>query len=85
MYDGDQITPPRAYAHYTRLLELNSVGIIAVTVEECEKQKLPVIPDPLPFPEHVLIDFRDCSNSDTKTKAKHLTEAARIRGWQHKA
>ncbi len=77
--------PQQAYAHYTQQLALNSVGIMAVTVAECEKQELPVIPDPVPFQEHVLVDFRDCSNSDIKTKAKHLTQAARLRGWQHKA
>ena len=85
VYDGDQMTPQQAYAHYTQLLVLNSVGIMAVTVAECEKQGLPVVPDPVPFPEHVLVDFRAFSNSDIKTKAKHLTQAARLRGWQHKA
>ena len=85
MYDGDQMTPQQAYTHYTQLLMLNSAGIVAVTVAECEKQELPVIPDPVPFPEHVLVDFRAHSNSDIKTKSKHLTQAARIRGWQHKA
>ena len=85
MYDGDQMTPRQAYAHYTQQLALNSAGIMAVTVAECGKQELPVIPDPVPFPEHVLVDFRDYSNSDIRTKAKHLTQAARLRGWQHKA
>ena len=37
VYDGDQMTPQQAYAHYTQQLALNSVGIMAVTVAECEK------------------------------------------------
>lgn len=84
VYDGDQITPQQAHTHYTRLLELNSVGIMAVTVAECEQQDLPVAPDPRPFPEHVLVDFRAFSNSDIRTKAKHLAQAAILRGWQFK-
>ena len=83
MYDGDQMTPQQAYTHYTQLLMLNSVGVMAVTVAECEQQQLPVLPDPVLFPEHVLVDFRAFSNSEIKTKAKHLTQAARLRGWQY--
>lgn len=85
MYDGDQMTPRQAYTHYTRLLVLNSVGVMAVTVAECGQQKLPVVPDPVSFPEHILVDFRAFSNSDIKTKAKHLTQAAHLRGWQYQA
>ena len=57
---------------------------MALTVAECGKQELPVTPDPEPFPEHVVIDFRDCSNADIKTKAKYLTRAAVLRGWQYR-
>ena len=83
VYDGDQATPQAAYAHYTQQLGLQSRGVVAVSVAECEQQELPVKPDPVPFPEHVVIDFRDFSESKIRTKAKHLTHAARIRGWQY--
>lgn len=84
MYDGDQMTPQQAYTHYTRTLMLNSVGVMAVTVAECQQQELPVVPDPASFAEHVLVDFRAFSNSDIETKAKRLAQAARFRGWQYR-
>ncbi len=84
VYDGDQMTAQQAYCHYTHKLGLTSVGVMALTVAECGKQELPVTPDPEPFPEHVVIDFRDCSNADIKTKAKYLTRAAVLRGWQYR-
>lgn len=85
VYDGGQMTAREAYAHYTQQLQLSSVGVMAVTVGECQQQDLPVVPDPVPFPAHVVIDFHLFSNSESKTKAKHLTRAATLRGWQYQA
>ena len=84
VYDGDRMTAQQAYCHYAYKLCLTSVGVMALTVAECGKQELPVTPDPEPFPEHVVIDFRDCSNADIKTKAQYLTRAAVLRGWQYR-
>jgi len=85
VYDGDQISAEGAWSHYVKELELSSAGVVAVTVAECEEQDLPVAPDPEPFPEHVTIKFNDCSNSQIKTKAKQLTQAAEARGWRYRA
>ena len=82
VYDGDQLTAEQAYVHYTSRLSLASAGVLAVNVEECGQQGLPVTSDPDPFPEHVLIDFSNCSNTETRTKAQHLRRAALHRGWQ---
>ena len=84
VYDGDQISAEEAWSHYVKELELSSVGVVAVTVAECEEQDLPVTPDIAPFPEHVVIQFDGCSNSQIKTKAKRLTQAAEGRGWQYR-
>ena len=52
VYDGDQISPQDAYEHYASLGH-KAVGVLAVTVEECESLNLTVSPDPLPgFPQH---------------------------------
>ena len=83
VYDGDQITPPEAHHHYTRG-GWSSVGVMAVTMAECGRQDLPVTPDPDPFPEHAVIDFHDCPDKEIRTKAKRLTEAAQLRGWQYR-
>ena len=85
VYDGDQISAEDAWSHYVKELGNASVGIVAVTVAECEEQDLPVAPDPAPFPEHVVIKFDDYTNSQIRTKAKLLTQAAEERGWQYRA
>ena len=86
VYDGRRITAEDSYLHYTEKLGFASVGVMAVTVSECEQRDLTVSPDPKPcFPEHTIIDFSRHSNSATKTKAKDLTAAARVRGWQYSA
>jgi len=84
VYDGDQITAEAAWNHYTNDLGHVSAGVLAVTVAECVTQQLPVVPDPAPFPEHVLIDFTGLAESEIKQKAKHLRGAAQRRGWQYR-
>ncbi len=81
VHDGDQTTAEEAYRRYTEQLGLTSSGVMAVTVQECQKQSLPVTPDPEPFPEHVVIDFVSYSNAQIEAKAKQLTKAARLRDW----
>ncbi len=81
VYDGDQIEPSAAYQHYTGKLNLPSVGVMAVTVSECEVTDLPTLPDPAPFPEHALIDFSAYSKNETEKKAKLLKAKAEARNW----
>jgi hypothetical protein len=50
VYDGDQITAANAFAHYTQTLKLESSGVMAVSVTECNELALPVRPDPAPLP-----------------------------------
>ncbi len=83
VYDGDQISPERAWKHFIRLLGFHSVGVLAVTKGECAKRSLPAYPDPGPFPEHAVIDFTGFSENQIKTKAKLLKAAAESRGWVH--
>lgn len=83
VYDGDKVSPEGSFRHFTEKLSLSSAGVMAVTMAECRQEELPVIPDPAPFPEHVVIDFISCSNSEIRTKAKLLTKAAENRGWQY--
>lgn len=81
VYDGEQITPEAAWQHYTNASRLKSVGVKAVTVNECEEHELCVVPDPKAFPEHVLIDFGELSKNQMEKKAKKLTRLAVERGW----
>ena len=84
-YDGDQITAEESWRHYTTVLGYQSVGVVAVTVCECKEHDLCVKHDPDPFPEHMLIKFKDFSISQIEKKAKRLKKVAEIRGWQYKA
>jgi hypothetical protein len=84
-YDGDQITAEKAWEHFTAVMGFPSVGVMAVSVQECKTQELPVTPDPNPFPQHVLIDFTGLKESEIRKKSKLLKMAAESRGWQYQA
>jgi hypothetical protein len=81
MYDGDQIEPEPAYVHYIETLKFASVGVLAVTVAECGELSLPVVADPEPFPEHVLVDYSAVDKKDVEAKAKLLKAKAVNRDW----
>ena len=83
VYDGDQISAANSWAHYTETLQLKSCGVTAVTPAECQQVDLPVMPDGVPFPEHVSIDCRGvASRRQIESNAKRLRAAANARGWQ---
>ena len=82
VYAGDQITPQDAWSHYTRDYNNPPIGVLAVTVSECDTQDLPVVPDPQTFPEHVLIDFSKFGMNQTKRKSGLLRDATVARDWQ---
>lgn len=84
VYDGDQIDAEAAWRHYVNDLSNSSIGVLAVTVGECEILELTVAPDPEAFPEHVSIDFRGLTNRQMVKKAKTLNSCAQSRGWQYR-
>jgi len=84
VYDGDQITAEDSWRHYTTKIGYSSAGVIAVTVAECHAQELQVVPDPLSFPEHVVIDFQSFGRRQVERKAKVLRANAEQRGWQYR-
>ena len=81
VYDGDRITPKESYEHFTETLHCHSIGVLAVTVNECEGNSLSVLEDYTTFPSHALIDFTTKSNSETRKIAEHLRDSALTRGW----
>jgi hypothetical protein len=81
VYDGDHISPEASWRHYTAELKLSSVGVMAITRSQCDEQGLPVDPNGIPFPEHVLIDFSGMSKKAVERTAKILTGYARTHGW----
>lgn len=81
VYDGDLISPEKAWHHYTGALELTSVGIMGLTRDECHAEELKVDSDPVPFPEHAVVDFSGLSDSQCRAKSKRLQAKARERDW----
>lgn len=86
-YHGGMIQPEKSWEHYTTALGLESDGVVAVTVAECDAEQLPAVHDGQPYPEHCFIDFRDpaLSGNAIKKKADNLAKLARNRGWLFQA
>lgn len=82
VYDGELIGARESYEHYTMHLGLQSDGVVAVTVAECTQLGLSVRSDPLPFPEHAVVDFSSLTVSGSRKVAKRLADYAINRGWQ---
>lgn len=85
VYDGDQISAEASWAHYTTVLKYESVGTMAVTVNECLAVGREAVPDPVPFPEHAYIDFIGLSGKECESISKKLKEIAIRRGWCYRA
>ena len=83
VYDGDLIDPHAAWLHFTQRLGFQSIGVLAVTVEECQAEGLQAASNPLKdFPEHATIGFAALPDSRIPKVAKHLRTLAVRRGWQ---
>lgn len=80
--DGHQISAEQAWRRYTEERGLQSVGVLGVRVGECASEGLGVIPDGVPDPEHVSVDFTGKSNGERKAISKRLRDNALGRGWQ---
>ena len=82
VYDSSQITAEDAWKHFVQVLNYKSIGVVAVAVQECTDLQLGVESDPVPFEEHVIIDFTDLSRSQIERKADSLKQRALERDWQ---
>jgi hypothetical protein len=84
-YDGDQISPADAHAHYTQVLQKQSHGVWALAKQEADRNGVPASPDPLPdSPSHAKIDFSSLPQSAWRRTAKKLKALAIARGCQFK-
>ena len=81
VYDGDLITAEASWTHYTTVSKKKSVGATALTVDECAAESLLARSDPVPFPEHAVVDFTSVEEKHWRTKGKKLQAKALARGW----
>jgi hypothetical protein len=84
VYNGDMITAAASWVHY-RGRKLESVGVMAVTVEECTREDLVARSSPKEFAEHAEIDFLNFNPKQCEKKGKKLKNVAESRGWLHQA
>lgn len=83
--DGDLISARESWIAYTQNSCSESVGVMAVTVEECKANCTEVIPDPTPTrPSHSLVNFDGKSRKQIKRTSERLRGFAVDRGWQYR-
>jgi hypothetical protein len=82
VYNGELYTPIEAFSHYSDS-GYKSIGIVAVTIEECNDEELNVYEDNIPFEGHCSIDYTGFSNCMISKKAQKLKYYASKRGWLH--
>ena len=80
--DGSSIPAEASWQRHTGARGLASVGVLAVTVDECAGEGLPVMADGIPDPEHVSVSFDGTTSSQRKAISKRLRDFAAARGWQ---
>ena len=83
VYDGDLISAADAWTHYVQSQQLQSDGVMGVTVRECTDHNLPVAADPEPHPAHALVDFADHTANEAVKISKKLKASAEARSWLH--
>ena len=84
VYDGDQVSPNESYIHYTKVLNMQSHSVWAVTKGEADSEGVPGGADFLPdFPSHAKIDFPALPEKSWRKVAKRLKVLAISRGCQY--
>jgi len=80
--NGDIVSAEQSYQNYTSEGR-SSVGVLAVTVGECQQMNLDVEDDCIQKPPaHALIVFCGLSRKKREDYAKILRDKARKRGWK---
>jgi hypothetical protein len=74
-YDVDVINAEGSWRHFTSGLGFASIGVCAISVAECAELELQARPDPVPFPEHAVIDFAGLDNKAAEKKSKDSSQS----------
>lgn len=70
VYNEEKFSPQESFEHFTISDSNHSVGVVAVTVDECELESLQVYEDNDPFDGHSVIDYTGHSSNIIEKKAK---------------
>lgn len=81
VYNGEMISAPASWHHYTEKLKFQSAGVMAISCAECSIEQLNVIEDGVPFQAHCSIDFSGLKKSEIEKKSKKLAAFAKERDW----
>jgi hypothetical protein len=85
VYNGDLITPENSWQHFTLNPSCRSSGVMAVSQSQCAEQAVPIVEDPITFPEHAYLDFSNMNKKEVEKKAKVLASKAQDRNWLYQA
>lgn len=82
--NGSQVSAEDSFARFIATPNCTSIGVQAVTKQDCDEHELPVEQDGQPYPEHCFIDYRAFSKKQIERKAKQLRVKAKARGWLYR-
>lgn len=77
--DGNVVSAKEAWQHHS--VDYESVGVMAVTEDECKLHNLQVVSDVISYTGHMVIVFEGLSRNKAKTAARYLKKCANKRGW----
>jgi hypothetical protein len=86
VYDSTQFTAEEAWQHYRKDLSRPApIGVLSLSVRECQDLGLPVRQDPDTFLGHALIDFRELTGNQQRRISRRLRDFAVARDWQYRS
>lgn len=80
----DKINAFDSFKRFVSNPQCQSMGVMALSLDECVHESLQVLEDAAPYPEHCSIDFDGLSSGQISKKAKVLRKHAETRSWQHR-
>ena len=84
--DSGIVSAEKAFEIHTKVFSRKSVGVLAVTVEECTQNNMSVTSDPLVNrPSHAVVDFEGLSRREIEKTATTLKVLAMNHQWKYVA
>lgn len=80
-YSSEVFTGEESFNHYTKILNKESVGCLAITNQEYLNHELKSTQDDHNFVGHISTDFSPHGTNQRSKKAKSLRNIAKNRGW----
>ena len=84
--DGDMISAEDVWSKHVHTFNRKSVGVLSVTVADCEDNELSVRPDPVDnAPEHVAVIYPAAAKTQIRAVSEILLDRSLQHGWKYAA